>query len=868
MKNLYFLFVLLTGISSHSVYAQWTDPFSDGNLHQNPTWFGDSADFMIVNERLQLNAFEAGSSSLYTTFLLDDPDAIEWHFDLELAFAPSQNNGCKIYLFALDSNLWISGESDELSYFLKIGESGAMDAVELYKSENSSTEPILLCRGNDGSLANSFHKKFKIRYENDLWKIYSAPFDSPYYTIEAQAADDQFSYEMGFVGMKLNYTSSNTANFLFDDIAIQEFIEDVDPPSIESVNVVNDTQLMIIFSEAVDSLMLENENYFINEMLAYPLEIEFFNTQQSGVLLHFDDPFLPWTELHLSIESITDIEGNNTSESILSFYYQPDYLAQKGELVFSEILSDPSPEVALANAEFIELFNTSDSTLSLENYSLWNSGQPIDFPPYSMEAGSYLIVCKSSNVSLFNIENVLGLDDWISLLNTGDSLLLKNSAGELLDYVYYVDDWFESPLKKEGGWSLEKVDLTQACYGESNWKESLSIYGGTPGMQNSRYGEPIINEVLLGQARIVDSNKVEIRFSGEIKSTFESEIMTSVSPPFEPQWQLAEIENNSLLIPCNTVFQPGIAYHLLIHNLRSCNEETVEAKELRFAFPELASCGDVVINELLFNAYTGANDFIEIINRSEKFIDLNGWRINEIQGEFLVEDARIIIEPLLLAPGEILAISKDVEELQTTYPTSRRDNLMEVNDLPSFNDDEGKVQLVNANLMVVDSLVYSEEMHFQLLDDLNGVSIERIHPNRNSGDKASWTSASKKSGFATPGYQNSHYWEGMVSKAQIRIEPQFFTPNNDGDMDQLFIYYELADGGWQGSITIYDRNGIEVKELLIDEWIESKGVFKWDGLNNKGEIAPVGIYVVSFEVFNAKGEIEYFKGSCVLGAFL
>ena len=94
-----------------------------------------------------------------------------------------------------------------------------------------------------------------------------------------------------------------------------------------------------------------------------------------------------------------------------------------------------------------------------------------------MEAGSYLIVCKSSNVSLFNIENVLGLDDWISLLNTGDSLLLKNSAGELLDHVYYVDDWFESSLKKEGGWSLEKVDLTQACYGASNWKESLSLYG-------------------------------------------------------------------------------------------------------------------------------------------------------------------------------------------------------------------------------------------------------------------------------------------------------------------------------------------------------------------------------------------------------
>ena len=395
MKNLFFLFVVLTGFPSPSVYAQWTDSFSDGNLHQNPTWNGDSADFIIFNERLQLNAEEAGSSSLYSIFNLNSPEAIEWRFDLELAFAPSQNNGLKFYLLAADSLPWITEDGDDLSYFLKIGESGALDAIELYKSEGSSSEPILLCRGMDGSLAVSFQKKFKVLYQNEYWKIYSAPSDSPYYTMEAQVADDQISIDGGFVGIKLNYTASNTSNFLFDDIAVHAFVEDTIAPSIMSVSVLNEGELQILFSEAVDSSMLDNENYFINEMLIYPLGIEFLSMEQLGVLLHFDGPFLPWTQLNLSIENMIDIEGNSSGESSVPFLYQPDYIAQKGELVFSEILADPSPIVALANAEFIELYNASDSSLSLDNYSLWNSGEPIYFPSYTIEPGDYLIICKT-----------------------------------------------------------------------------------------------------------------------------------------------------------------------------------------------------------------------------------------------------------------------------------------------------------------------------------------------------------------------------------------------------------------------------------------------------------------------------------------
>jgi len=460
---------------------------------------------------------------------------------------------------------------------------------------------------------------------------------------------------------------------------------------------------------------------------------------------------------------------------------------------------------------------------------------------------------------------VMGLNTWHTLLNSGDSLELKNKSGLRLDHVYYLNSWFQDPLKAEGGWSLERMDLKVPCFGKVNWKESESVFGGTPGKINSVISSELDNEISILQVYPIDSSWVEMEINGELDTSEIKYINSSSDPFFTIDWEAAIADGKGIRFECFPKLESGLIYHLEIDKLRACQGSDFIPDEILFSFPKVAEPGDIIINELLFNAYSGGNDFIEIYNRSPFFIDLKNWRILEKEDGNIVEDARISESTLMIAPNEILAFSRDIEELPFYYSAAKREQLRSINDLPNFPDDEAKVCIVNADLITIDSLTYSEKMHFSLLEDLDGISLERIHPDRPSNAAESWVSASEKVQFASPGYQNSHFWSGGEGNVQIELEPKLFTPNNDGDKDLLHIHYNLDEGGWQSNIKIFNDRGMVIKNLASNYWIESKGSFEWDGSDDNKEVAKAGIYLVYFEVFNAKGEKFAFKKVCVLG---
>ena len=866
MKILFYLCTLLTGLVPGLLSAQWMDDFSDGNLIENPFWHGDTAQFVFQDDRLQLNADEAGESNLYAAVELGNESFIEWKFSIELDFSPSQNNGIIIYLLASDSMLWNQASDVEGPiYFLKIGESDALDAIELYMQSSSTNEPVLMCRGMDSYVANAFHRKYKIQLLDGNWKIYSASGNSPYYELETEYLATETIIVNGFMGLTLKYTSSNTSNFYLDDVSVKAYFPDTIPPQLSALQIIDSTHLQLTFSEAIDSAFIELSQFFIVDMLTYPTALNFTNPALTSMILEFESAFLPWTVLYFQITDLRDIEGNSNPLINSDFVYSPGYIAKEGDLVFSEILPDPSPAVGLPDLEFIEIFNASDSILDLHDYSLWNSGISSLLSSFQLYPDSFLVLCKAGEEGLFNPSiPVLGIENWVTLVNAADSLRLINSSGEIVDHVYYKNDWYESSLKSEGGWSLEKIDPAIGCKGEVNWKESVAITGGTPGMQNSVDGKEIENEVYFGKAHLADSTTIEIALYGEIAQDI-SKTMTSTSPPFTINWEASYWNQHTLKLRCEAPFNEDEVYQLTLHHLPSCEGKLIDEKNFVFAFPKKADPGDVLINEILFNAYSGAHDFVEIINRSDKFIDLKEWRIHELEDDLLVEDARLFENTHLIAPGEIQAFSEDVADLAMHYLASKREQLFEVSDLPNFSDKEGKAVLLSDDFVTIDSLAYNEDMHFQLLDDLNGVSLERINSSSSGSGKNQWASASESVQFATPGYRNSQFWSGQNSEFGISMDPPFFTPDNDGDKDKLIIQYRLDKGGWQAKVAIFDKHGALVKEIANNTWVESEGIFNWDGLNNNNESISVGIYLVYFEAFNSIGDRKVYKAACVLG---
>ena len=67
------------------------------------------------------------------------------------------------------------------------------------------------------------------------------------------------------------------------------------------------------------------------------------------------------------------------------------------------------------------------------------------------------------------------------------------------------------------------------------------------------------------------------------------------------------------------------------------------------------------------------------------------------------------------------------------------------------------------------------------------------------------------------------------------------------------------------NITIFDERGREITHLVKNQIVGQSGFFKWNGTTENGDKAPIGIYVIYVEIFNADGDVESFKETCVVG---
>jgi len=208
MRKILF-FILIIGFLFAK--SQVIDDFSDGNISQEPAWQGNMSDFQVnTSGQLQLNAEGTGTSYLWTSNSLID--STEWNFWIKLSFSPSSNNNAKIYLASDKSDL---GENLN-GYYLQMGESGSVDAIELFRQSGSSV--ISVCRGTDGFISGSFSINVKVtRKSNGEWKIYIDSSGDNNYLLDATGNDNTIN-ESQYFGVYCTYTSSNSTKFYFDNI--------------------------------------------------------------------------------------------------------------------------------------------------------------------------------------------------------------------------------------------------------------------------------------------------------------------------------------------------------------------------------------------------------------------------------------------------------------------------------------------------------------------------------------------------------------------------------------------------------------------------------------------------------------------------
>ncbi|MFN6037051.1 MAG: hypothetical protein ACK452_01185, partial [Bacteroidota bacterium] len=91
--------ILFSLICSINCIGQILDDFSDGDVTNNPTWVGNTADFTVVNNQMRSNSVVAS-----TTFYLSTPSNLvnncQWEFWCNLQFNTSSANWVDVYLIA------------------------------------------------------------------------------------------------------------------------------------------------------------------------------------------------------------------------------------------------------------------------------------------------------------------------------------------------------------------------------------------------------------------------------------------------------------------------------------------------------------------------------------------------------------------------------------------------------------------------------------------------------------------------------------------------------------------------------------------------------------------------------------------------
>lgn len=541
------------------------------------------------------------------------------------------------------------------------------------------------------------------------------------------------------------------------------------------------------------------------------------------------------------------------------------------DVVIDEIMADPSPQVSLPANEWIELKNISASPINLQNWRIGDaSGQSGPMPNFVLQPDSFVIVCTGSAVAAMQAYGrVISVTSFSSLDNDGDLIFLRSNTGAIIHAVSYSSSWYQNAVKSDGGWTLEMMDTKNACAGISNWKASTDARGGSPGSKNSldavnndqappsvknAYAIDNLNIVVLFDEP-VDSLKGATAANYSIDGGLTVQSATSISPLFDKvQLRLAG------------AMQVNTVYTVTVNNVTDCKNNSIGLKnKTKIGLPVDAAAGELVINEILFNPKSGSSDYVEFYNRSNKIFDANKLFVANRSSSGAISSARLLSSsPWYIFPGDYLVVTEDADDLSLNYLVKNPEWVFIVSSLPSFPDDEGTVILLNFQGAVVDEVKYKDDWQFALIDNPDGVALERIDPGGPSQNADNWHSAASTAGYGTPTYKNSQYKLLQSINAKVEVSPKVFSPDNDGRDDVATIQYKTTEPGYVANITIYDANGRPVRYLVRNGTLGLEGYWTWDGLDDKKMKLPVGTYIIFTEIFNLQGKKESLKNVVVL----
>jgi hypothetical protein len=195
---------------------------------------------------------------------------------------------------------------------------------------------------------------------------------------------------------------------------------------------------------------------------------------------------------HTILLEVTDTDGEVGLDSIAITVGEIQAPAQVGDLVFSELMINPSV-VADEVGEWVELYNTASYAIDIQGYKFHDN----DYDEYIIEeslvapGGSFTVLCADTDPSRNGGVTCDGpfkrkSADALALGNKSDEVILSRADGVIIDAVFYDQDWFSVGVAMGLDPEFLNADNNDTA---SNWCDQTTVTtaGGepsTPGREN------------------------------------------------------------------------------------------------------------------------------------------------------------------------------------------------------------------------------------------------------------------------------------------------------------------------------------------------------------------------------------------------
>jgi len=842
IKRLLAFLVFCHGISY--AFGQKTYINESFNSETVPSYFESTCDttkFDVYDGQLVTKSNVVNDVFSISTYIGHRHSA-EWSIDVHLPFATSSSNYIEYYLWADSSCLEEATEAicirigdtkDQLVLYQKDNDELSLVGASPFGVTHSLSGSMLCTLGADSVLRLSFYDSTKAMV---LWE----------YEL------DSFSLKRnGYMGILVKQsTSSFHQKHRFDNVYYGIIRRDSIAPQVETLTVLHDSILQLVFTEPVDVNSMNAERFNLLPTQIKPTQIE---VQDDTVELMFDEVFITQS-YELALDSVSDLFGNYLTQLTLPFDYVKLEAANLHDVLLTEILADPSPSVQLPQHEFIELTNRTDKIIDLNGWIISDrKSESVLDEFYLWPESSVVLVDRSYQNHFAEFKNVMPVSGLISLNNAGDSLLLLDNSRKVIHEVNYLRDWHTEEWKMEGGWSLEMIDVDLPCTESKNWASSTSKTGGSPGTLNSvkaklfDFEAPRVVNVEVADKYLVLTFDESLLYYDPNEKDFTLEGNDIVS--------IRKVNPYQLRIELSQELIPGRNYVLQVDGVMDCSGNKVENGTYNVAIGGELVRHCVIINELLYDVSESCAEFIEVYNPTDITYNLNdlfiGYKDSIGRWKNLYE---ITGHTVLIQPHQYVALSTDTAALKRCKPSAK--NTIQALKLPSFVNDGGTLGLSDYMGNVIDSFSYSDDLHFSLLSNTKDVSLERLG---HKVENPTWLSAAQTYNYATPGFANSHLAGLTTEKGFCSIATDPVSPNDDGFNDVLVVHYSPVQSSTLVHVRIFDHVGRLVAFPVNTGYVGTDNQFIWDCLGSNGALVASGIYILHLESISVTGQKQVFK---------